>query len=78
MRVETYSLNDNPFSSHFVISFPFPREERKVLEKALSSIDDSVLEEQLKHPREKILERAINQKLRPKGYICSLGDSEKR
>lgn len=78
MRIETYSLNDNPFSSHFVIPFPFPKEERKFLEKALSSIDDSVLREQLKHPKEKILERAIDQKLSPSGYICSLNDPEKK
>jgi hypothetical protein len=53
MKVETYSLNDWPFSSHFVIQFPFPLDEREVLNNALSSVDGSVFEQQLNHPREK-------------------------
>lgn len=78
MKIETYSLNDYPFSQDFAISFPFPKEERTLLEKALKSIDDYVPVEQIKHPKEKILEGAMEKKLEPLGYICSLNDTEKR
>lgn len=78
MKIEAYSLDDNPFAPDFVISFPFPKEERTLLEKALESIDDQVPEEQIQNPKAKILERAMERKLEPLGYICSLNDSEKR
>lgn len=78
MKLETYSLNDRPFSSHFVVSFPFPEEERRILTEALESIDDSILREQLKHSKEDILEREIDRKLGHKGYIYSRNDPEKK
>lgn len=78
MKLETYSLNDRPFSSHFVISFPFPAEERYILTGALESIDDSVLREQLEQPKEDIIEREIDKKLSPNGYIYSGSDPEKK
>jgi len=78
MRIETYSLDEDPFAPHFVILFPFPKEERGVLEEEVLSIDDSVIDEQLKQPKHKILEKAIEQKLDSKGYICSLNDPGKR
>ena len=78
MKIETYSLDDDPFALDFAISFPFPKEERILLEESLASIDDHVPEEQILNPKGKILERAMEKKLGPLGYICSLNDPEKR
>ena len=76
MKVETFSLSDKPFSSSFVISFPFPDHERRILTEAVESIEESVLENQIERPREKVLEGEISKKLVGKGYISASNDPE--
>ena len=71
MKVEDYSLNDDPFSKSFVISFPFPAEDRAVLRHALQSISDSAYTEQLEKPKKPIIEERLAKNLRGSGYVWS-------
>ncbi len=77
MKIDTYSLNDSPFSDHFVIPFPFPEKDRALLSEAMESIDDSVLWKQIENAREDILERELANKLEPLGYYYSKDHPEK-
>jgi len=65
MRIKSYNLNDHPFN--YVISFPFPQDERKILEDSIRSID-------LKTPHKVLqsLEMEMAKQLSPRGYFCSI------
>lgn len=65
MEIESYTLSDNPFN--YVISFPFPLDERQVLEDVIKSID-------LRTPSDvlQLLEAEMAKRLASKGYFCSI------
>jgi len=71
MKVDDCSLNDEPFSKYFVISFPFPKEERAILRHTLQSIPNSVLDQQLETPNKPILEENLADHLQKIGYAWS-------
>lgn len=64
MRIESYTLADPPF--HYVISFPFPEDERQILVDSIRSID-------LRTPTEVLqsLETEMAKRLTPNGYYSS-------
>jgi hypothetical protein len=69
MRIESYTLADTPFN--YLISFPFPEDERQVLEDSIRSID-------LKTPTEVLqsLETEMAKRLTSKGYYSSKGNPD--
>lgn len=64
MEIESYTLSDNPFSHD--ISFPFPVNERQVLEGVIKSIDLQTPSDVLR-----FLEAEMAKRLTPQGYFYS-------
>jgi len=62
VKIQSYTLADSPFN--YAISFPFPRNERNMLQESMRSID-------LKTPRAILtsLEAEMAKRLEPEGYV---------
>jgi hypothetical protein len=62
MKIQSYTLGEPPFN--YVVSFPFPDEERRMLEKCITSIN-------LKTPKDILvsLESELAKSLEPNGYL---------
>ena len=61
MKIKSFTLGDAPFN--YVISFPFPDRERRIIEESIKSVNCTTPKEILD-----VLESELAKKIEPKGY----------